>query len=65
LAKNEKEKLFSKLTPLARDNKLAAAMEYTFNIDKIAGIGKMAPGFTQNDFALTQIIVPALYLFKI
>jgi peroxiredoxin len=49
LTNNEKQALLGKLTPYAKNNKIAAAMEYTFNIDKIAGIGKIAPDFTQND----------------
>lgn len=49
LTDNEKKELLGKLTPEARNNKIAAAMEYTFNMDKIASVGKIAPDFTQND----------------
>lgn len=49
LTNDEKKELLGKLTPEARNNKIAAAMAYTFNMDKIASIGKTAPDFTQND----------------
>ncbi|WCT13412.1 peroxiredoxin family protein [Mucilaginibacter jinjuensis] len=49
LSNEEKKGLLAKITPEARNNKIAAAMEYTFNMNKIASIGKTAPDFTQND----------------
>jgi len=49
LSRDEQFAIINKLSPQAKDNGIITAMEYDFNIENIAGIGKIAPDFTQAD----------------
>ena len=49
LSRDEQLAIINKLSPQARDNGIITAMEYDFNIENIAGVGKTAPDFTQAD----------------
>jgi len=55
LTRDEEVAVISKLSPEAKDNGIIKAMEYDFNIENIAGVGKNAPDFTQADTSGKQI----------
>jgi peroxiredoxin len=55
LSREEEISILNKLSPEAKNNGIVTAMEYDFNIDNIAGVGKMAPDFTQVDTSNKQV----------
>ncbi len=49
LTKTEQLAMLSKLSPAARNNKIAADMSYALNTDLVVAAGKPAPDFVQQD----------------
>lgn len=45
----EQDAILSKLGPAALDNKVAEGIRYSIKVDKLTGIGRKAPEFTQAD----------------
>ncbi|HWV68066.1 TlpA disulfide reductase family protein [Chitinophaga sp.] len=45
----EKESIFNKLSASAKENGPAKRLAYSIRVNKLTGIGSMAPDFTQND----------------
>lgn len=46
---DEQEKILNQLSPAARDNVPGKKLEHSIRVNKLTGIGKPAPVFTQND----------------
>lgn len=51
LTPDEQEAILNKLSPAATHNKVADALRYTIRTQRLTGIGRTAPDFTQNDTA--------------
>jgi peroxiredoxin len=49
LTTEEQEAVVSKLSPAALNNQVATALQHSIRTEKLTGIGRKAPAFTQND----------------